>query len=203
MISAKCANTRASIASVFARSARGARKVPYLARIDHCDRQPACRQLTGRRDLVATAGFQHDAAYTQLLQTLNKGRNAALIIGHIEAFIARPQRRIQPRFAHINSDEHVIFHRLPPTPSPSLRDTGLIDPGDCSAPAFFCSGRDDQKRRRYKVGRRGVLLVDWLTLLSYMTTIGDEQRPVYASEDTGRLMDQVGTKEIPDVPGRS
>jgi hypothetical protein len=82
----------------FRQSTRGASKVPDLTRINHCDRQTRCRQLTGRRDLVATAGFQHDAAHTQLLQTFNQDRNAALIISHVEAVIARPQRRIEPRF---------------------------------------------------------------------------------------------------------
>ena len=60
----------------------------------------------------------------QLLQLLDQRRNAALIVGHAEAFIARPQRRIELRFRHIDADKKVIFHRFLQTPSPSLRDTG-------------------------------------------------------------------------------
>jgi hypothetical protein len=123
--------------------AGGASKVAYLARIDHCYRQTRRGQFTGGRDFVATAGFKHDAAHAQFLQMLDQSRNAALIVGHAEAFIARPQRRIEPRFRHIDSDEQVIFHRFLQTPSPSLRDTGLLTLATVRALRFL-SGRDDQ-----------------------------------------------------------
>lgn len=126
----------------FRQSARRASKVAYLARIDHCHRQTCGRQLTGCRDFVTTASFQHDAADVQLLQTFDQGRNAALIVGHAEAFITRSQRHIEPRFRHIDSDEHLIFQAAS-NAQPILARCGFIAPGDCSGPAPFLSGRDD------------------------------------------------------------
>ena len=67
-----------------------------------------------------------------------------MIVGHAEAFSARPQRHIEPRFRYIDSDKHLIFHRfLPPTRHPSLRDTGLLTLATVRALRFL-SGRDDQ-----------------------------------------------------------
>jgi hypothetical protein len=128
----------------FRQSASGASKVSYLARIDNSYRQTRCGQFTSGSDFVATAGFKHGAAYAQLLQTLDQGGYAALIVDYAEAFIAGAQRHIEPCFRHIDSDKHLIFHCfLPPNAPPILARYGLINPGDCSGPAFL-SGRDDQ-----------------------------------------------------------
>jgi hypothetical protein len=55
-------------------SASGASKVSYLARINHCNRQPRRGQFTGGGNFIATTGFEHDAAYAQLLQPFDQGR---------------------------------------------------------------------------------------------------------------------------------
>jgi hypothetical protein len=68
--------------------------------------------------------------------------DATLVVGHTEAFIVRTERHIEPGFRHIDSDKHVIFHSLPPTRRPSLRDTGLLTLATVRALRFL-SGRDD------------------------------------------------------------
>ena len=123
-------------------SARSARKVAHLARIDHSYRQTRRGQFAGRRDFVATAGFQHDAAYAQLLETLDQGRDATLIVGDAEAFNIRPQRHIEPRFRHIDSDEYLIFHLFLQAP-PILARYGLLTLATVRALRFL-SGHDDQ-----------------------------------------------------------
>ena len=119
------------------------RKVANLARIDHGDRQTRGGQFTGRRDFIAAAGFEHDAVHAELLQLLDQRCNAAWIVGHAEAFTARPQRRIELRFRYIDADKKVISHRFLPAPSPSLRDTGLLTRATVRA-VRLVSGRDDQ-----------------------------------------------------------
>ena len=126
--------------------AQGAGKVAYLARIDHRYRQ-ACRgQFAGRRDFIATAGFEHHAADARPFQLLNQCRDAALIVVHTEALVARPQRRIKPRFRHIDADEQLLFHYFLLAFSPALRDTGCLALATVRARRLV-SGRDDQTLR--------------------------------------------------------
>ena len=67
-----------------------------------------------------------------------------LIVAHAEAFITWPQRHIEFRFRHVDANEELIF-QLPflQTPSPSLRDTGLLTRATVRA-VRLVSGRDDQ-----------------------------------------------------------
>jgi hypothetical protein len=83
----------------------GLGKIPRLAGIAHCHRQPRGGQGGDHRPLIASSGFQDNKGGLDGLEPRHKGGNGRLSVGHGPAFARGAQGYVALGFGDINTNK--------------------------------------------------------------------------------------------------